>query len=404
MKKIVVWNHAAEYNLGGPSIMHGIYELLKEVYPDGFELVNLQQRTPLPTHDIADMPYRTIPIQETRAVDFLKVYYLNQKIPAQPGKISLSDAFEIVKGADVVVDLFAIDFCDKFGQETRPSPLAPLYTKMNYPLAAAARKYHVRSGKVAASFGPMTCEFTRHAARFAADHLYDFMIAREHKSQQAMRDAGSRKDIPFSPDIANLMPFTKREEYTHPTVGLSISHQIIRQWKSAEDYIFCMAKLCLHIQNELHAETLLIPNEILPQTPYNDIDVAEDIAELLGQFGGSTRILNSQDLTSTEIKNHIAGCELLVASRYHSCVAALSSCTPLLVVGWHYKYEELMHSYRQDAWLLSEADCDSQKLLTTFDALWEQRAAVRQTLTEVYPQVRAEIIAVGRRMLGEENK
>ena len=61
-----------------------------------------------------------------------------------------------------------------------------------------------------------------------------------------------------------------------------------------------------------------------------------------------------------------------------------------------------MHSYRQDAWLLSEADCGSQKLLSAFDALWEQRAAVRQTLIEVYPQVRREIIAAGKRMLGEE--
>lgn len=402
MKKIVAYNHVAEYNMGGPSIMHGIYELLKEVYPDGFELVNLQQRTPLPTHDIADMPFQTIPIQETRAVDFLKTYYLNQKIPAQPGKISISDAFAIVKGADIVVDLFAIDFCDKFGKETRPSFLAPLYTKMSYSLSSAAKKYHVRSGKVAASFGPMSCEFTRRAAHYAAEHLYDFMIAREHKSQQAMRATGTKKDIPFSPDIANLMPFTRREKYPRPTVGLSISHQIIRQWKSAEDYVSCIAKLCLHIQNDLHTDTLLIPNEILPDTLYNDIDVAEDIAECLEHMGGSTHVLNSQELTSTEIKNHIAGCELIVSSRYHSCVAALSSCTPLLVVGWHYKYEELMHSYRQDAWLLSEADCDSQKLISTFDMLWEQRAAVRQTLTEVYPQVRAEVIAVGRRMLGEE--
>lgn len=402
MKKIVAYNHVAEYNMGGPSIMHGIYELLREVYPDGFELVNLQHRLPLPEHEIADMPYRTIPIQESRAKDFLDVYYFNKKIPAEPGKISLSDAFAIVKDADMVVDLFAIDFCDKFGAETRSPILSSLYTLMNYPLSAAAKKYHVRSGKVSGSFGPMECEFTKRAARFAANHLYDFMIAREHKSQQAMREAGVTKEIPFAPDFANLMPFTRRHPYDHPTVGLSISHQIIRQWKSAEDYISCIAKLCLHIQQDLGADTLLIPNEILPDTVYNDIDVAEDIAELIESMGGSTHILNSQDLTSTEIKNHIAGCEVMVASRYHSCVASLSSCTPLLVVGWHYKYEELMHSYQQDEWLLSEADCDSQKLITTFDRFWAQRAQIRAQLTEIYPQVRQQVISVGRRMLGED--
>lgn len=402
MKKIVVYNHVAEYNLGGPSIMHGIYELLKEVYPNGFELINLQSRPPLPEHDIADMPYKTLAIQPSRAKDFLDAYYLNKKIPAQPGKISLSDAFEIVKKADAVVDLFAIDFCDKFGEETRPPVLAPLYTLMKYPLSAAAKKFNVRSGKVAASFGPINCEFTRRSANYAANHLYDFMIAREHKSQQAMKDIGVSRDIPFSPDIANLMLFTKREEYPRSTVGLSISHQIIRQWESAEDYITCIAKLCLHIQQDLHADTLLIPNEILPYTVYNDIDVAEDIAELLERMGGSTRVLDSQNLTSTEIKNHIAGCEAIIASRYHSCVAALSSGTPLLVVGWHYKYEELMQTYKQGRWILSEADCDSQRLISTFDELWEQRKTVRQTLIEIYPQVRAEVIAVGRRMLGEE--
>lgn len=60
-------------------------------------------------------------------------------------------------------------------------------------------------------------------------------------------------------------------------------------------------------------------------------------------------------------------CEVMVASRYHSCVAALSAGVPTLVIGWHYKYDELLNLYGQDKWIISCDNCTSDKLISLFN-------------------------------------
>ena len=100
-------------------------------------------------------------------------------------------------------------------------------------------------------------------------------------------------------------------------------------------------------------------------------------------------------MTSTEIKNEIASCEIMVASRCHSCVAALSSGIPTLVIGWHYKYEELLHWYGQVEWLLSHNNCDTKLLIEKFDKLWEQRDYSRNHCGKISSSKQA-IIEVGK--------
>jgi polysaccharide pyruvyl transferase WcaK-like protein len=89
----------------------------------------------------------------------------------------------------------------------------------------------------------------------------------------------------------------------------------------------------------------------------NDITVSRQIQETLEKEEIHVDIVDSARMSSTELKNVIASCEVIIASRYHSSVAALSSGVPTLVVGWHYKYEELLHWVCQDKWGLSTNEC-----------------------------------------------
>ena len=105
-------------------------------------------------------------------------------------------------------------------------------------------------------------------------------------------------------------------------------------------------------------------------------------------------------MSSTQLKNEIAACEVVVASRYHTCVAALSSGTPVLVLGWHYKYQELLGLYSQSRWLINQDECDSKKLLDMFREFWRQREKNRQTILAQYHTVRSKVISEGRKMYG----
>ncbi len=402
MIRIVTYDLIAQYNLGCPSILHGIRELLQKIYGDQVELINLQMGE---VQDLAvsDMGFQTISVDPFGAKDFFKAYFFGKKIKAKRG-ISLSEAAEIIKSADVVLNLYGICFCEKLTRKTQRSSLLPLYAMLRFPFSAFAKRYHVKSLKAASSFGPAKSPYYKRMAKYCSRFLFDKMVAREEKSLQFLLDSGvSPKKVIHSPDIANLMPVISSVAFAQRTVGISVSHQIVRQWSSAEDYISCVATLCRHICREYGASVLLIPNEFNPNSPYNDVDVAEDCLEQLQGDDLPVEILDVEKLSSSQLKSHIAACEVMVAARYHSCVASLSAGVPLLVIGWHYKYEELLHWYEQDQWLLPENDCDSRKLLQTFDRFWEQREESRKKIQARKPVVEEAVLTAGKQMLGVDS-
>lgn len=402
MIHVVTCGLSTNYDLGSPSILHGIYQLLREIYHDDFEMVNLQIGE-VTSISVSDMPFQTISIKEFRAKKYLQALFLNRKFSGRDGQ-ALEVAFSTIRKADILIDLYGICFCDKLTSSSCPTVLLPLYTMLTFPFSCVAKKYHVRSVKNTASYGPAVSTYSRRSARFAVRHLFDCMVAREEKSRQVMKELGVGECILLSPDTANLMPFSSEKHFDRPTVGISTSHQIVRQWRSAEEYVQCVAKLCIHIRKTYGADVLLIPNECEPESNYSDVDVSEDILEILHEIGGDGEVLDARNMNSTQIKNHIAACDVMVASRYHSCVAALSAGVPLIVIGWHYKYEELLHWYGQDEWLLSEADCDSHKLIQMFDRLWESKAERKAEIKEHFPEVYRAVIETGRKMLGVEDK
>jgi polysaccharide pyruvyl transferase WcaK-like protein len=103
-------------------------------------------------------------------------------------------------------------------------------------------------------------------------------------------------------------------------------------------------------------------------------------------------LLDVKNITSSELKNKIARCEFIVASRYHSCVAALSAGVPLLVVGWHHKYDELLNYYDQKEWIISSDNCKSIDLSSKFDKLVQSKDEVMAKIQDRQYSVKQQII------------
>jgi polysaccharide pyruvyl transferase WcaK-like protein len=185
------------------------------------------------------------------------------------------------------------------------------------------------------------------------------------------------------------MPFTV--QHRKRRVGISASHQIIKQWKSAEGYVECIVQLGKRI-HELGAEIVFLPNEYDPTKADNDVAVCEKIQAALAEEGVPSEILDVLHMSSTQLKNEIAACEVVVASRYHTCVAALSSGTPVLVLGWHYKYQDLMALYGQSERMLPSEECSADRLLAAFDDLWRCRVKIREEIVLRGVQVREAVL------------
>jgi polysaccharide pyruvyl transferase WcaK-like protein len=381
-----------ENNFGGPSLMHGAREVIKNVNKN-YEIVFYQFSKPV---DIAirDMEFPVHQIPYKRTHDLL-IDALKYKYGIRPQSEEKYKFLEEIKSSDIVVNLFGINYSSNFDKGKYSYARAIKMAIGKYSINFIAKMYGVKSVKCTASYGPITSKIDIISAKFSANRIFDVMVARENESKKQIEKV-SKKEISVSPDLANLMPYScvnKRER----VVGISISHQIIRQWNSNEKYIDCMVNLVEHIYSSTGLKIVLIPNEIATDNSYSDVYVAEQIRSLL-KTKNIVDILDVASMSSNELKNKIAACDVVVASRYHSCVAALSSGVPTLVVGWHYKYGELLEWYGQSKWLISNENCTSDKLISMFNEFWGKREENRMVIKEHFPAVKEALINVGKEM------
>lgn len=391
--KVLLCGVIAGDNFGGPSLLHGVEQLIHKI-DDKAEII-YYQFTKLRETATRDMNFTIHQIPYLSNTPRILIDAFKYKMGFKPRDKARLRFLEDIRTADVVADLFGICFCDNL--DTGKTGLLKAIKRVigKFSVSFIARMYGTRTVKCPASYGPIESRSSRLQARFAARWIFDVIIAREVESRRQMVDrAGIKKDIPVSPDLANLMscPATVAEDDKY--IGISVSYQIGRQWRAKEPYIDCMVRLINYMVDVLQKKVYLIPNEYPESQQCNDIDVAAEIYRLVDD-PANVVVPDVKGMCSTEIKSLIAGSEVLVASRYHSCVAGLSCGVPTLVLGWHYKYEELLRLYGQDRWLISNHDCSSQKLLNLFKEFWEAAPAERETIRSRQRGIHDQLMKIG---------
>lgn len=392
MTKILMYGVMPENNFGGPSLMHGAREVIKNVNKD-YEIVFYQSSRPV---DIAikDMEFPVYQIPYKRIHELL-IDALKFKYGFRPKSDEKYKFLKEIKSSDIVANLFGINYSSNFDKGKYSYVRAIKMVIGKYSINFIAKMYGIKSVKCTASYGPITSKMDIVGSKFSVNRIFDVMVARENESKKQIEKV-SKKEISVSPDLANLMPYS-RVDKEEQIVGISISHQVIRQWNSNEKYIDCIVNLVEHIYSFTGCKVVFIPNEISMDGSYSDVHVAEQIKFLL-KTENLVDILDVTNISSKELKNKIAACEVVVASRYHSCVASLSSGVPVLVVGWHYKYEELLDLYGQRKWLISNENCTSDKLISMFNEFWYKREENRMIIKEHFPSVKENLINVGKEM------
>lgn len=387
MTKILLYGVIPENNLGGPSLMHGAREIIKEVNKD-YKIIFYQSSKPVDIF-INDIGFPVYQIPYERSFELLKDAF-KYRLGIQPKREDQHKFFEEIKNSDIVANLYGICFCSNFGKGKYNYIRAIKSAIGQFPINFIAKMFGVKSVKCTASYGPIKSKIDMISARFSYNHIFDVMTARETESKKQLQKV-TKNNITVSPDLANLMPCNGIKTNSKK-IGISVSHQIIRQWKSKEKYIDCMVNLIEHIHSSTDYKIVLIPNEIMGT--YHDIHVAEEIKSL----SNDVEILDVAKMSSSDLKNHIAACEVMIASRYHSSVAALSAGIPTLVLGWHYKYNELLKWYGQSQWILSSEDCSTDQLIAMFDKFWSKKEENRLIIKQRYSDVRKALIDAGKEM------
>ncbi len=380
-KNIVMYGSFLEYNLGLPSLLHGSEELFCEIFgEDNVSLVYYESSKlggKISGNFKSKIKY--IPFENNRN---LLVSAIKYKLTKQCTK-KQAEFFNDLKSADYIVDIYGIYFCSKLEKEPMSQIKAKYSAVLTFAIPFIGRWFskNVKTVKTAASYGPFKAKGLNKKAEYAVNKIFDVVFARERQSAQALlENCRIKKDVCVTPDIANLMKYDKSEYGKGKQISVAVSHQLETQWKQDGDYKESVIKLLKHIADKLpEHKIVLIPNETSTLKKYNDITVAKSIEESVN-LGERLVVLSELNFDAVDIKNEIAKSDVVISARYHSCVAALSAAIPTLVMGWHYKYDELLELYGQKEWVVSNPDEAERSLIQKFDLIWKSKTDVHNQL------------------------
>ncbi len=391
MIKLFFCNVVTENNFGSPCLMHGAEEIIKKLHKN-YEIICYQYTKPNDFF-ISDFgfPIKQVPYNNKLSMLWGGIKY---KLGIKPRNKLQLDFLEHIKTSDIVVDLYGILFCSKLSKDKFSYIKTIKSVLRDNLIIIIAKMFKTKTVKTPASYGPIKHKKDIITAKIAARYLFDKIYAREIKSkEQIQKVLNNRLNIPVAPDLANYMA-TKGSEKHGKHIGISVSYQIIRQWQSKESYILCVANLIKYILSATKHNVVLYPNEVHTKNNYNDNHVCLDITKQLND-SKRVEIVNIEKLNSTELKALIINSEVFISSRYHSCIAALSAGIPVIVIGWHHKYNELFKLYGQEKWVISNNNCTSDNLIRHFSNLYENRDAERNVINEKRKKIHEALLAAG---------
>lgn len=272
--------------------------------------------------------------------------------------------------SDVVVDLAGISFVSGRGIPTLGYNIlmTGLPLLLGRPVVKASQ-----------AMGPFSTVGVRLATKVILPRLHEVVargsITNSHLNGLGLPNASQGSDIAF------LMQTSKEEKQRAEEilplrdqlfVGV-VPSQVVGNYSNRNNgsYTTDMVSIINSLQQRGH-QVVLIPHSIQLNKPagkMNDLPLVQEICKLVD----SPVIAITSDESPGVLRELIARCDLLVASRFHAMISSLATATPTLVIGWSHKYREVLAEFNQGDAAVDYRDLDIEVILEKCDMLLESR-------------------------------
>ncbi|WP_154096191.1 polysaccharide pyruvyl transferase family protein [Microbacterium testaceum] len=284
------------------------------------------------------------------ALGFHQTLLLNQ-LPAVSGAVgglipgSVKDAFGLVASKDVggVLDAAGFAYSDSFSIQR---------SKREAKISAAWKKRGVPRVFLPQAFGPFTnpeqAKWTRELLDGAA-----LVYARDRQSLDYVTALGAKTEVRLAPDFTiGLKPGGIPSPLTGEFGAIVPNAKMLSHTKlSLEEYTQFLADGAA----EFRAQGL---RAVVVVHEHNDRALAKALSER-----SEVEIFESPD--PLVLKRVLSDARIVVASRFHALVSALSSRTPVVALGWSHKYAELLEDFGAGAWMTDGSDAIAARIRRT---------------------------------------
>jgi len=263
-----------------------------------------------------------------------------------------SDYLDAIKESDLIISMFGISYIGD-GVHKFTDGLND-YSSIYY-----AKKYGIPYTRFTQSYGPFDDKMIRYFAKKEFDYL-PFVYARGKHSASYCREITKDKSKVYDiPDLAVLLKKAD-DSWTNKYLegmGLNKKDYIV---VSPSSVIYSMPKRVTGSIGEKHVESislivktlieqgnkiLLLPHMYSDKKWACDREICYKVFEKLSNTEKHTTRIVEEDIDTLQAKSLISFSKLSIVSRYHALVAAVSTSTPVITIGWNIKYYDLMEYY-----------------------------------------------------------
>lgn len=249
------------------------------------------------------------------------------------------------------------------------------------------------------SYGPLPGRFQRRLLRWLLEHCA-LVAAREYRSLELLGEAGVRCQALVFPDLAfssaeadeeqvneALMPYLSTPTDSNIMVGMTVmdwSGQNPR-FQRQQHYEAAMVALIRHIRRRYNVHIMLFAQCTGPTTAQDDRVISR---RLMGALDGEPGVIFVDRPLSPELlKGAYRSLDILVATRMHSAIFALSTGVPTLAIGYLHKSLGIMEVLGIARHVVDIDTISAEHILQAYDALWAERYEVRRHLNTRIPAV-----------------
>lgn len=405
MKDLNIAITAASYsgNKGAAAMLQSSIAQLKEVYGDR---LNIQLMSVYPSEDRLQCPHdfvNIVPAQPQRllflAFPCAVLYRIFGWCPPIRAALLQNQILKTYAEADMVLDEAGIAFSDSRGfiLNTYAFVCAAVPMLMGAPLV-----------KYSQAMGPFHNSCNRFLAKWILPKA-ELLIARGRFTMGHLHAIGIRQNVRLCADGAFTMPEDEKvnrrvqkacmQAGVSHMAGLSISSVVERRCrKLGIDYCGIMVNFICYL-NQRGYQVYMFANaaRIHSKKPRNnDLMIGDAIARAYRQTSyamqqrnnGGRLLWEHREMDAEEIRAYIGQCELVVASRFHAMVFALSQQVPVMLIGWSHKYQEVMEQFGLGEYSADYTTLSEEQLRQSFEDLVIHQEEIREKIAQRLPKVK----------------
>lgn len=242
--------------------------------------------------------------------------------------------------------------------------------------------------KVSQAIGPISSPLNRLCAKYTLKRV-GMIVARGHITYSHLKQFSCGTRLHQAPDISFLLdiPESKKIPYTVRQKIVSIGPSSLVAAQSS-DYLDTLARLAEHLVATGYEVRLIAHawREGATGPRNNDLPTAKSLSKKINT-AAPVPILG-EGRTALELKQIIGESSLLVTSRLHGMIAALSTATPVVAVGWNHKYEEVLDDFGLSGSAIVHNELEVQHLISLIVENLEKGNEISDQIATHLPRVK----------------